>query len=107
MRVYEYHTALTVGGRRIKTHPVSIVTRTGGTETVRTAFLIDEPGRFDEKKWNVHADGCDHPCDTREEAIRKGAEIMHQPWLDGPDPHIVIVFRNRPSPDPLWADTIS
>lgn len=38
-------------------------------------FLIDDPGAWYEDEYNLHIDGCDYPCSTREEAIKKGIKF--------------------------------
>lgn len=88
MKVLEYHSDR---GCRKGCHPVSIQSRDGRKTVRRHYFSVDKPGSWFEKQWNCHADGCDHPCDSREEAIRKGIEI-----LCCEPASVVLVFANRP-----------
>ena len=92
MRTLEYHTD---EGCRKGCHPVSVTypTRFGGFVR-RQVFSVDEPGAWFDNRWNCHADGCDHPCDSREEAIRKGAEITYDERFHG-SPAIVVAFFGR------------
>ncbi len=41
-----------------------------------TIFLIDEPGAWFYDHWNCHVDGQNFPCNTREEAIIKGLQVL-------------------------------
>lgn len=50
-------------------------------QRLESQFLIDLPGTWWENEWNCHADGCDHPCKSLEEAISWGMYIY-----DCPDP---------------------
>ena len=80
-------------GCRKGCHPVNIVTTYRGKRKEEHYFSVDEPGAWFEDKWNCHADGMDFPCDTREEAIRKGAEILYLQAFHG-DPGIQITYEN-------------
>lgn len=92
MRTLEYHSDK---GCRKGCHPVSIIGRHRGKITQDHYFSVDEPGAWFDERWNCHVDGCDYPCNSRDEAIRIGAAVLYDHRFDG-SPAIVIVFANRP-----------
>lgn len=92
MRTLEYHSDQ---GCRKGCHPVSAIETYRGKETRQRCFSVDEPGAWFDDRWNCHVDGCDHPCDSREEAIRIGARVLYQEMFHG-SPAIVVLFRKRP-----------
>lgn len=92
MRTLEYHSDQ---GCRKGCHPVSLVYKHRGKDARYHYFSIDEPGAWYDDAWNCHVDGCDHPCSSREEAIRIGADILYDSRFDG-SPAIVVIFANRP-----------
>lgn len=58
-------------------HPVKITYNEGTrAEYTATAFLIDEPMAWFYDHWNCHVDGQDFPCNTREQAIVKGLQVL-------------------------------
>lgn len=63
-------------GCRKGCHPVFILRAYRGKIEERLYFSVDEPGAWWDEKWNCHVDGCDYPCESREEAIEKGASVL-------------------------------
>lgn len=55
-----------------------------GNERLDSAFLIDLPGHWDDEKYNLHVDGCDYLCDTLNDALKQGADVLDYdplaPW---------------------------
>lgn len=92
MKILEYHTDQ---GCRKGCHPVSIRTGKGRKTEKRLYFSVDEPGAWFEREWNCHVDGCDYPCESRREAIRKGVQTLYSPQTDR-TPSVVLIFANRP-----------
>lgn len=54
--------------------------------TLRVAFMVDVPGAWHEDKWNLHVDGCDYPCDSLIDALRKGADFYDYDPMTGDKP---------------------
>lgn len=54
-------------GCRKGCHPVFILRAYRGKIEENLYFSVDEPGAWWEEKWNCHVDGCDYPCESREE----------------------------------------
>ena len=93
MRVLEYHSD---DGCRPGCHPVTLLSDDRkGRPLRRHCFSVDEPGAWFDDAWNCHADGTDHRCASREEAVRKGAEILYDERFHG-SPAVVVVFRKQP-----------
>ncbi len=80
-------------GCRKGCHPVMRRYTYKGKECEEHYFSVDEPGAwYWDEKWNCHVDGCDYPCASREEAIRKGADVLYMPEIHG-SPEIEIIYQ--------------
>ena len=64
-------------GCRKGCHPVNILRAYRGEIVEDHYFSVDEPGAWWDEEWNCHVDGCDYPCKSREEAIKKGARFWN------------------------------
>lgn len=71
-------------GCRKGCHPVSIQYPHRGKPHNQHVFSIDEPGAWWADDWNLHVDGQDILCASKEEAVRRGAEVL------GIDDYIVV-----------------
>lgn len=54
---------------------VTRVRKQGRKQILDCEYMLDPPGAWDETKWNCHVDGCDYQFDTKEEALRCGADV--------------------------------
>lgn len=70
-------------GCRKGCHPVNILRVYRGKIEEDHYFSVDEPGAWWEEEWNCHVDGCDYPCNSRQEAIEKGAAVLYDPKFHG------------------------
>ena len=60
-------------GCRKGCHPVYILQAHRGEIEESHYFSVDEPGAWWDTKWNCHVDGCDYPCESKKDAIDRGA----------------------------------
>ena len=47
----------------------------GGEKRDYMVAIFDEPGKWWDDEWNVHYDGCDHPCEDLEGCKAKLMEL--------------------------------
>lgn len=78
-------------GCRKGCHPVFILRVYRGKIEEDHYFSVDEPGAWWADDWNCHVDGCDYPCKSRQEAIKKGASVLYDPKFHG-DENIKVYY---------------